>query len=456
MALVLKDRVQETGTANTTVSFTMAGAVTGFQSFSTIGNTNTTYYSATDASGNWEVGLGTYSTTGPTLTRTTILSSSNAGSAVTFSGTVNVFATYPAGKSINYDANGVATLGSTLSYSDTGVIGSFASTVANYNQVILQNLSSNAAASANFNISNDSGTATTNYGEFGINSSTFTGSGSFNTAGSVYLAAASTDLAVGTYGANAIHFLVNSGATDAGSISSAGRWAINAAGTNTTSTALLHLGAGTATASTAPLKLTSGTNLTTAEAGAVEYDGTALYMTSFGTSRGYVPTTQIQVLSATYTLTSQTAAQKLLNATTNGAVTLAVGVYEFECQFMLTNMSATSGTLGFALGGTATITQQWMAHASRSGTTATTITSGSTNAVYQTNNTAANTAITAASTNTTGSALIKGFIRVTVAGTVIPQVSMSVASAAVVQTGAYFKITPISATSTTTFVGNWT
>ena len=88
MALALYDRVQETGTANTTVSFTLAGAVTGFQSFSVVGNTNTTYYA--------EVGLGTYSTTGPTLTRTTILSSSNSNAAVsTFSGTVNVFVTYP-------------------------------------------------------------------------------------------------------------------------------------------------------------------------------------------------------------------------------------------------------------------------------------------------------------------------------------------------------------------------
>jgi hypothetical protein len=100
MALVLRDRVQETGTANTTVSFTLSGAVTGFQSFSVVGNTNTTYYAATDTSGNWEAGLGTYSTTGPTLTRTTILSSSNSGSAVTFSGTVNVFLTYPSSRAL--------------------------------------------------------------------------------------------------------------------------------------------------------------------------------------------------------------------------------------------------------------------------------------------------------------------------------------------------------------------
>lgn len=105
MPLVLKDRVQETATANTTVSFTLLGAVTGFQSFSSVGNTNTTYYAATDASGNWEVGVGTYSTSGPTLTRTTILSSST-GSAITFSGTVNVFVTYPAGESVNYEPAG--------------------------------------------------------------------------------------------------------------------------------------------------------------------------------------------------------------------------------------------------------------------------------------------------------------------------------------------------------------
>ena len=100
MALVLADRVQQTGTANTTVSFTITGNVTGYQAFAVVGNGNTTYYGATDASGNWEVGLGTYSTTGPTLTRTTILSSSNSGSAVTFSGTVTMFVTYPSEEAV--------------------------------------------------------------------------------------------------------------------------------------------------------------------------------------------------------------------------------------------------------------------------------------------------------------------------------------------------------------------
>jgi hypothetical protein len=116
MALVLADRVQQTGTANTTVSFTLSGSVTGFQSFAVIGNGNTTYYSSFDATGNWEVGIGTYATSGPTLTRTTILASSNSGTAVTFSGTVNVFVTYPSEKSVNLDASdNVSALGTVSS-----------------------------------------------------------------------------------------------------------------------------------------------------------------------------------------------------------------------------------------------------------------------------------------------------------------------------------------------------
>ena len=222
MALVLLDRVQQTGTANTTVSFTLSGTVTGFQSFAGIGNGNTTFYEGTDASGNWETGVGTYSTTGPTLTRTTILASSNAGSAVTFTGTVNVFVTYPSSKSINYDANGVAVIGEALGYSDTGIVASFASTVAGYNQVILQNKSTATNASSNFNVSNNASTASTGYAELGINSSTYTGTGSFNIAGASYLASASTDLAIGTYGAYNVHFVTNSSNTDAMTIFNSG------------------------------------------------------------------------------------------------------------------------------------------------------------------------------------------------------------------------------------------
>ena len=108
MALVVKDRVQETSTTTGTGTFTLAGAVSGFQSFSVIGNANTTYYAIVGGT-EWEVGLGTYTSSGTTLSRDTILESSNSGSAVNFSaGTKNVFVTYPAEKSLYVDASGNA------------------------------------------------------------------------------------------------------------------------------------------------------------------------------------------------------------------------------------------------------------------------------------------------------------------------------------------------------------
>ena len=106
MALQVADRVQVTSVSYTTSSFTLGSALTGFQSFTALTSGNTTYYAATDTVGNWEVGYGTYTSATPALSRTTILSSSNSGSVVTFSGTVNIFITYPAEKAVIQDVNG--------------------------------------------------------------------------------------------------------------------------------------------------------------------------------------------------------------------------------------------------------------------------------------------------------------------------------------------------------------
>jgi len=107
MAFVLANRVKETTTTTGTGAVTLAGASTGFQSFAIVGNTNTTYYTIAGQTGNeWEVGIGTYSTTGPTLTRTTVLANSSATqpSALSFSaGTKDVFVTYPS----EYTANAI-------------------------------------------------------------------------------------------------------------------------------------------------------------------------------------------------------------------------------------------------------------------------------------------------------------------------------------------------------------
>ena len=101
MPLVLKDRVKETSTTTGTGTITLAGAVAGFQSFASVGNGNTTYYAiVTQSPGDWEVGIGTYSSAGTTLARNTILASSNGGAAVNFAaGVKEVFVTYPAGQS---------------------------------------------------------------------------------------------------------------------------------------------------------------------------------------------------------------------------------------------------------------------------------------------------------------------------------------------------------------------
>jgi len=220
-------------------------------------------------------------------------------------------------------------------------------------------------------------------------------------------------------------------------------------GTANTITGVANITEVAGTATVAPLVLTAGTNLTSAANGSVEYDGTNFYTTPLGSQRGVALSEQYQVLAANYTLTSQIAAQKLFNATTNGAVTLAVGTYEFECNFALTTLSASSGSFGFALGGAATFTQGWYATAAVQATSLATATNQ-----QITFNTAANTSLATAGTGTFGTASIAGIIRVTVAGTVIPQVSLTVANAAVVQTNSFFRVRSIGAAAGTS-VGNW-
>jgi hypothetical protein len=111
MALVIADRVKETTSTTGTGTVTLLGATTGFQSFTVVGDTNTTYYTIAAQTGNeWEVGIGTYSTSGTTLARTTVLSNSSATqpSALNFSaGVKDVFVTYPAELATFANGNGV-------------------------------------------------------------------------------------------------------------------------------------------------------------------------------------------------------------------------------------------------------------------------------------------------------------------------------------------------------------
>ncbi len=120
MAFVINDRVKETTTTTGTGTLTLAGAVTGFETFGTgIGNSNTTYYAVTlPGSAEFEVGLGTLNSDSSTIARTTIISSSNSDSAVNFSaGTKTIFCTIPASKSVLLSDVGASTLN--LSSADT-------------------------------------------------------------------------------------------------------------------------------------------------------------------------------------------------------------------------------------------------------------------------------------------------------------------------------------------------
>lgn len=218
MAFVLNDRVLESSTTTGTGPFTLAGAASSFQSFSAgIGANNTTYYAIANTNASeWEVGLGTLDATGLILTRTTVYRSSNSNNAVSFTaGTKTVFCTYPSTRSVNLDTAGVLALTTTetittatnspltVNNGGTGTalansVASFFGNVDSYSQVNYQNLSAGNSASTDFVATADNGSDTTNYVDFGINSSTYN-LGTFTIAGinDGYMYSQSTNLAIG-------------------------------------------------------------------------------------------------------------------------------------------------------------------------------------------------------------------------------------------------------------------
>ena len=153
MPLVLADRVRDTTTTTGTGTVTLSGtAPTGYQSFAVIGNGNTTYYTI-NAGSQWEVGIGTYSSTGPTLARNTVLESSNSNALVDFAaGTKDVFVTYPADKSVNYDESNNVGIGTTTPSAKLEVTGS---TNANFAASIFRNTNAGSSAATSVQLGND-------------------------------------------------------------------------------------------------------------------------------------------------------------------------------------------------------------------------------------------------------------------------------------------------------------
>ena len=142
MALVLSDRVKETSSTTGTGTLTLTGAVTGFETFTAnLSDGDSTYYCCTDNT-DFEVGLGTFASSGTTLARTTILSSSNSNNAVNWSsGTRTVFCTLHAIKAVILDASGNVSLGGNLNVTgDVDIDGTLEADVVTVNGATLNSV----------------------------------------------------------------------------------------------------------------------------------------------------------------------------------------------------------------------------------------------------------------------------------------------------------------------------
>jgi hypothetical protein len=222
-----------------------------------------------------------------------------------------------------------------------------------------------------------------------------------------------------------------------------------------TLTSNLTLAAGTTSAS--PLTLQSGTNLTSASAGAVEYDGKVIYTTPSATSgRSISPSLMLYRLNSNFTGGTGTGAQPVFNA----GITLVAGtVYAFRSDFLLSKTAGTtSHTLGILFGGTATLNNIFYKAAETRSTTA--VPGVGTGSVVTAHITVAtNATLSSAITQATFSAsyLLQGTISVNAGGTFIPQYQLSANPGGAYSTyaGSYFEIWPIGAAGANTSVGSW-
>jgi hypothetical protein len=211
------------------------------------------------------------------------------------------------------------------------------------------------------------------------------------------------------------------------------------------------------TATVPALSFTSGLNMTTAGAGAFEYDGTAFYGTPSASNRGVLNTTHFMVLASDYIGSDTTAAQKVFNLGTGsaGAITLPASTsYFMEATYYITrSVGSNSHTLStlFAVGAALTgITYT----ADTTSTTGNTL--GAVSRIYATAATAV--AVTGASTSSTENitVVIRGIVRTNTSTTFTPQIQYSSApgGAPTILTNSFIRLTPIGS-SAVTFVGNW-
>ena len=227
---------------------------------------------------------------------------------------------------------------------------------------------------------------------------------------------------------------------------------------NTGNFSTVNLSAGTTTV--APLDFATGTNLTTPAAGACEYDGKVFYATPIANNRAVSVIEHFVARTGTKTMTSNTSLQSIFDNTTgtggltSGALTVGASTsYFFEMSINVSVMSATTGNFGFSIvgAGTATFTSAaWHAFGLDSTNQQTAAAAGTS---WQSTAGATGNIITAA-VGTSASAIVKGIFRINGAGTIIPSIQLTTASAAVIGVNTWFKCYPVG-TNTVISVGNW-
>ena len=198
--------------------------------------------------------------------------------------------------------------------------------------------------------------------------------------------------------------------------------------------------------------LTAVTSPALSDEFAVNQGGTSKKVT-LDTLTQFAAANYFAVLGADYTLTSTTAAQKLFNVSTNGALTIGTGLFYLFCQFQITGMSATSGNGAFSLAGTAVLANPRLLSAA--GMDATSMVTGAAgSSAFVQGGTAFTTNTVLASTGTALGVTIEGIFACTTGGTIIPSIALTTAAAAVVKTGSTFMLNKIGA-ATDTSRGSW-
>jgi hypothetical protein len=375
MSLVLADRVRETTNSTGTGTITFGGAVSGFQSFSVIGNNNTTYYTISGGT-QWEVGIGTYY--GGTLTRTTVIASSTGSKLDLAAGSKDVFVTYPAGKSVNQDANnrvlipytsgttnvGSLNVGNATVHTDSGVIAGFTASEPLYLYTSLQNTDSGATSYASYAVNDGGHTA---YGELGINNANYSYAAAgfpnngFSTPLASFVESYGGPLVLGSWDNQKISFIVNGAysTTDVMTINTNGSVAFNgqvgtagqvlqsnatSAPTWVTSTT----GTVTSVAATVPSFLSvAGSPITTSGTLAITLSGTALPIANGGTGATTLAGASIATYTGTETLTNKRIDPRVTSAASASSLTpdiSASDIYAYTALAAGLTINAPTGT----------------------------------------------------------------------------------------------------------------